>query len=124
VATTATEPGTPSEVRGAPAAFARTVAAVTPQRTTFSPSATTLTAMWQRRDTRSLERAFDMVRRQTLAFHRCGMRVTDDNSAIARCEGVATAVAADGTRATRAAIWNISFRRTNERWVIVNVTMH
>jgi hypothetical protein len=96
---------------------------VTPRRVAFLPSEKMLTAMWQRRDTRSLERAFTTLRGQTLAFHRCGMRVTDPDLAVARCQGVATVVAADGTRFARPAMWTIKFRRAAGRWAIADVVM-
>jgi ketosteroid isomerase-like protein len=79
--------------------------------------------LWQRGDTRSLERAFDTLRRQTLAFHRCGVRITDGDNAVARCESVATASATEGTPGSRATTWTIAFRRTAGRWMIANVTM-
>jgi len=100
-----------------PAPRVTTIAA---RRDTFTPSPSTVTAMWRRRDTRSLERAFSSLRGQTLAFHRCGMRVTSADRAVARCEGVATAAAA---RSSRRATWTINFRRTAGRWVIANVAM-
>ena len=100
-----------------PATRVTTIAA---RRDAFTPSPSTVTAMWRRRDTRSLERAFSSLRGQTLAFHRCGMRVTSADRAVARCEGVATAAA---TRSSRRATWTINFRRTAGRWVIANVAM-
>jgi hypothetical protein len=96
---------------------------VAPRRVAFIPSEKMLTAMWQQRDTRSLERAFTTLRGQTLAFHRCGMRVTDSNRAVARCQGVATIVAADGTQFARPATWTLMFRRAAGRWVIADVAM-
>ena len=73
-------------------------------------SATTLNAIWKRQDSRSLQQAFTGLRNQTLAFHRCGMRVTDTDRAIATCEG-----------ASRAR-WTINFRRSAGRWQIDRVT--
>jgi hypothetical protein len=108
--------------RAAPAAaLARGQAAV--RGAVFTPSPQTLTAMWQRRDTRSLEHAFATLRQQTLALHRCGMRMTDTDRAVARCEGVATATGGDGTATSRAATWTIDFRRTAGRWAIASVRM-
>jgi hypothetical protein len=74
-------------------------------RRAFTPNARTLTALWQRRDTRSLDRAFATLRLETLALRSCGMRVTDSDRAVARCEGV-----------------TIDFRRTGGRWLIARVT--
>jgi hypothetical protein len=82
-----------------------------------TPNARTLNAMWQRRDTRSLDQAFNSLRQQTLAFHRCGVRVIDADRAVARCEGVANA----GTQAPRATAWTIDFQRTAGRWAIARV---
>ena len=67
-----------------------------------------LAALWKRRDTRSLEQAFTGLRQQTLAFHRCGVRKTGDDRAVARCE-------ASG------ATWTIDFQRQAGRWQIANV---
>jgi hypothetical protein len=67
-----------------------------------------LTAMWKRRDTRSLEQAFTGLRQQTLAFHRCGMRKTGDDRAVARCEGSGST-------------WTIDFQRQAGRWQIARV---
>jgi hypothetical protein len=105
-----------------PAMDARTPLAGTPRivaarAVAVTPSARTLNAMWQRRDTRSLDRAFSSLRRQTLAFHRCGMRVIDADRAVARCEGVASA----GTQALRPTRWTIDFQRTAGRWAITRV---
>jgi hypothetical protein len=92
--------------------------AVSTRPASVSPSARTLNAMWQRRDTRSLNQAFDSLRHQTLAFHRCGMRIVDADRAVARCEGVASA----GAQASRAAMWTIDFQRAAGRWTIARVT--
>jgi hypothetical protein len=67
-----------------------------------------LTALWRRRDTRSLEQAFTGLRQQTLAFHRCGMRKTGDDRAVARCEGSGST-------------WTIDFQRRAGRWQIARV---
>jgi hypothetical protein len=71
-------------------------------------SARTLTALWEQRDTRSLDQAFTGLRRQTLAFHRCGMRKTADDQAVANCEGAGST-------------WTIDFQRSAGRWQIANV---
>jgi hypothetical protein len=71
----------------------------------FRPTTRTLNALWQRRDTRSLDRAFATLRRETLAFRSCGVRMTDADRAVARCDGVA-----------------IDFHRTAGRWQIARVT--
>jgi hypothetical protein len=83
----------------------------------LTPNARTLNALWQRRDTRSLDQAFSSLRQQTLAFHRCGMRVIDADRAVARCEGVASA----GTQASRPTTWTIDFQRTAGRWTMTRV---
>ena len=71
-------------------------------------SARTLTALWEQRDTRSLDQAFAGLRRQTLAFHRCGMRKTADDQAVASCEGAGST-------------WTIDFQRSAGRWQIAKV---
>jgi hypothetical protein len=88
----------------------------------ITPTARTLTTLWQRRDTRSLDRAFATLRGETLAFRRCGMRMTDADRAVARCEGVVTTSASDGAPSSRSATWTIDFQRTSGRWLITRVT--
>ena len=105
----------PAMDAGNPLAGTPRVVAARAVRTT--PNARTLTAMWQRRDTRSLDQAFNSLRQQTLAFHRCGMRVIDADRAVARCECVANA----GTQTSRATAWTIDFQRTAGRWAIAHV---
>jgi hypothetical protein len=73
-------------------------------------NASTLNAIWRRQDSRSLQQAFTGLRSQTLAFHRCGMRVTDADLAVATCEGA------------QRAKWTINFRRSAGRWLIDRVT--
>ena len=86
------------------------------------PSARTLAALWAHRDTRALDRAFAALRQDTLAFRRCGMRVTDVDRAVARCEGVAPARSADGLTSSRPVLWTIEFQRTDGHWLIADVT--
>lgn len=100
----------------------RTTATTVERRAAFVPSARTLTTLWQRRDTRSLDRALATLRRETLAFRSCGMRVTDVDRAVARCEGQVATLAADGGPSSRPAIWTLDFQRTNGRWQIARVT--
>ena len=85
-------------------AVMRTIATDVEPRAAFTPSARTLTALWQRRDTRSLDRAFSTLRGETLALRSCGMRMTEIDRAVARCEGV-----------------TIDFKRTAGRWLIARV---
>jgi len=100
---------------------ARRIAANVEGGRAFAPSVRTLTALWQRRDTRSLDRAFSAIRRETLAFRSCGMRMTEVDRAVARCEGVLPALAADGTASSRSGTWTIHFQRTGGRWLIARV---
>lgn len=90
-----------------------------PRRVAFTPSGETLTATWQRRETRSLEQALDALLRQTPAFHRCGIGVMETDRAVATCEGVAAA----GVTRSSAATWTLEFRRTGGRWLIARVAM-
>jgi len=92
------------------------------RRPSFAPSVRTLNALWQRRDTRSLDRAFEMLRRETLAFRSCGVRITDVDRAVARCEGKVATLAIDGAPSSRSAMWTIDFQRTAGRWRIARVT--
>ena len=101
----------------------RTTAITRERRPALTPSVRTLNTLWQRRDTRSLDRAFTMLRRETLAFRSCGMRMTDVDRAVARCEGVVTTRASDGEPSSRSAIWTIDFQRTAGRWLIARVAV-
>ena len=73
-------------------------------------SAASLRAVWNRGDTRSLQGALTNLRRQTLALHRCGMKLTAADQAVARCDGSSSAT------------YTIDFRRTANRWVIQRVS--
>ena len=73
-------------------------------------STASLRAVWNRGDTRSLQGALTNLRRQTLALHRCGMKVTAADRAVARCDGSSSAT------------YTIDFRRTANRWVIQQVS--
>jgi hypothetical protein len=105
------------------AGVARTLATDVEPRTTSTPTARTLNALWQGRDTRSLDRAFATLRRETLAFRSCGMRMTDADRAVARCQGSAATLAADGAPSSRSPVWTIDFQRTGGRWQIARVSM-
>jgi hypothetical protein len=100
-----------------PAAVLAIPASATPQATVDTRpvraalSVTTLNAIWRRQDSRSLQQAFTGLRSQTLAFHRCGMRMTDAYRAVATCEGA------------QRAKWTINFRRSAGRWQIDRVAM-
>ena len=72
-------------------------------------SAASLKAMWNRADTRSLQGALTSLRHQTLAFHRCGMKMTGVDQAVARCDGSSRA-------------YTIDFQRASGRWVIQRVS--
>jgi hypothetical protein len=109
------------QAEAAPAVVS-TIATNIERRTGLTPTARTLTALWQRRDTRSLDRAFATLRRDTLAFRSCGMRMTDVDRAVARCEGIVTTLAADGAPSSRSATWTIDFQRTSGRWLIARVS--
>lgn len=69
----------------------------------------TLNTIWRRNDTRSLQQAFTGLRRETLAFHRCSMKMTAADRAVARCDGVAGRTTFD-------------FQRSGGRWAIRRVT--
>ena len=118
------EPGAPVaalavETVPLPAAEPAAVLAVPPAATTDANvvthpakpalTASTLNAIWKRQDSRSLQQAFSGLRSQTLAFHRCGMRMTDTDRAVATCDGAS------------AAKWTINFRRSAGRWQIDRV---
>ena len=73
-------------------------------------STASLRAVWNRSDTRSLQRALNNLRSQTLALHRCGMQVTATDRAIAQCDGSSHAT------------YTIDFQRFADRWVIQRVS--
>jgi len=100
----------PAAVLAVPPPAATTVANVVTRPATPALNVTTLNAIWRRQDSRSLQQAFTGLRNQTLAFHRCSMRVTDTDRAVARCEGASRAK------------WTIDFRRRTGRWQIDRVT--
>jgi len=72
-------------------------------------SAASLKAIWNRADTRSLQGALTSLRHQTLAFHRCGMKMTGVDQAVARCDASSRA-------------YTIDFQRTSGRWMIQRVS--
>jgi len=84
-------------------------------------SASAINTIWRRNDTRSLQQAFERLRRETLAFHRCGVRITAADRAVARCDGVTGGVT-DGADAAAPARWTIDFQRTGDRWAIQRVS--
>lgn len=73
-------------------------------------NAASLRSIWNRGDTRSLERALTHLRQQTLTLHRCGMQVTAADQAIAHCDGPSRES------------YTIDFRRTSGRWSIQRVS--
>jgi len=85
-------------------------------------NASTLNTIWRRNDTRSLQQAFAGLRRETLAFHRCSVKMTAADRAVAQCEGVAGPVGADSQGAAPRATWTLDFQRTGGRWAIQRVT--
>ena len=92
------------------ATTATTDADVVTRPTKPALNAATLNAIWRRQDSRSLQQAFTGLRSQTLAFYRCGMRMTDTDRAVATCEGASRAK------------WTINFRRSGGRWQIDRVS--
>ena len=72
-----------------------------------------LSAIWKQGDTRSLQRAFAYLRGETLAFHRCSMRMTAADRAVARCDAVES-------RAT--VHWTLDFQRAGNSWAIQRVS--
>jgi hypothetical protein len=84
-------------------------------------SASTLNTIWRRNDTRSLQQAFASLRSETLAFHRCSVKMTAVDRAVAQCDGVAGFVGADSEGAAPRTTWTLDFRRTGGRWAIQRV---
>lgn len=75
-------------------------------------SAARLRAIWDKSDTRSLDRAIAEMRSATLAFRRCEMRMTSSDVATATC---------DESASPRVA-WTFDFRRDDDRWLIEGVS--
>ncbi len=80
-----------------------------PRRAQPRVSAATLEAIWNRSDTSSLQNALTSLRHETLAFHRCGMKMTGIDHAVARCDGSSR-------------VYTIDFRRASGRWMIQRVS--
>jgi hypothetical protein len=100
----------------APAAAARRVperpATIEPRpagRSTLT--AARVRAIWDKADTRSLDRALAEMRNATLAFRRCEVRMTSSDAAFATCSEAASRVA-----------WTFEFRRSDDRWLIEGVS--
>jgi hypothetical protein len=80
-------------------------------------------AIWSTVDSRSLERAFSLLRYQELVLDDCSIAVTESN-ATAQCPGrlrYARRIG-DGTAKTEYHVWMIEFARAGESWRIVRVT--
>ena len=75
-------------------------------------SAARLRAIWDKSDTRSLDRAIAEMRSATLAFRRCEMRMTSSDAATATCNESASPRVA----------WTFDFRRNDDRWLIEGVS--
>jgi hypothetical protein len=75
-------------------------------------SAERVRAIWDKTDTRSLDRGIAEMRRATLAFRRCEMRMTSPDMATATCSEAASPRVA----------WNFDFRRSDDRWHIDGVS--
>ena len=112
------EPATPRPT--APAAKA-TVARLAPEGpATIEPkpaarsrlTASRVRAIWDKTDTRSLDRAIAAMRSATLAFRRCEMRMTSSDAATATCSELESAQVA----------WTFDFRRNDDRWLIEGVS--
>ena len=108
-------PATPAA--GAPVTAARrapeppaTIEPKPAERSTLS--AARVRAIWDKTDTRSLDRAMAEMRSATLAFRRCEMRMTSPDAATATCSESASPRVA----------WTFDFRRNDERWLIEGVS--
>jgi hypothetical protein len=84
-------------------------------------TAASLNAILRRTEARSLQHSFDDLRRETLAFHRCGMQMTAADRAMATCDGVVGSAGANGNGGGRRVRWTIDFQRTGGRWFIQRV---
>lgn len=85
-------------------------------------NAATLNAIWRRSDRRSLQQAFARLRSETLAFHRCSIKMTDADRAVARCDGVASPDDSESAGGARLVRWTLDFRRTGSNWMIQRVS--
>lgn len=102
----------------APAAAATRPTAVPPATIEPEPagrstlSTARVRAIWNKTDTRSLDRAIAEMRSATLAFRRCEMRITSPDIATATCNESASPRVA----------WTFDFRRNDDRWRIEGVS--
>ena len=69
-------------------------------------------AIWNKTNTRSLDRAIAEMRSATLAFRRCEMRITSPDMATATCNESASPRVA----------WTFDFRRNDDRWHLEGVS--
>jgi hypothetical protein len=113
----AVAPRPPAPDAEVPAAAARrapeppvTIAPEPAPRSTLS--AARVRAIWDKSDTRSLDRAIAEMRSATLAFRRCEMRMTSADAATATCNESASPRVA----------WTFDFRRNDDRWSIEGVS--
>lgn len=76
-------------------------------------------------DSQALQRAFEQLDAQQLAFASCGVVLTG-RDANARCRGDATYRPKVGSRTLRltAREWTFNLSRDNDRWQIVKATLH
>jgi hypothetical protein len=86
--------------------------------------ATSVSTIWQGLDTRALQRAFATLSRQDVAFDRCDVRVTSDDTAVASCRGLLVFVPkiGDGAPQQRRLTWTFDFQRAAGRWLIAAVS--
>jgi len=80
-------------------------------------------AIWEGVDERALRRAFSSLSHQNVSFERCDVRVPAGDRAVARCDGVLSYVAkfGDSGAQQRRMTWDMDFRRSGDRWMIVSV---
>ena len=83
-------------------------------------NAETVRAIWRKTDTRSLDRGIAAVRSATLALHRCRVQMTGSDRAVAHCDVLADA--RHRSAQPRNAAWTIDFRRSDERWLIDDIS--
>ena len=105
----------PTAAAKAPAAVPRAAeppATIEPKPAGSSLSTARVRAIWDKTDTRSLDRAIAEMRSATLAFRRCEMRMTSPDVATATCNESASPRVA----------WTFDFRRNDDRWLIEGVS--
>ena len=86
-------------------------------------SASGIESVWPAVNSRNLQRAFNQLSEQTIAFDSCTIRVTAATRAAASCGGRTSFVPKVGSRTTRSESrrWDFQLSRNGGYWIIDRV---